>query len=91
MVGGADDKLRMSKKKKRLEGVTQAMVDRCVMEEVRSFLVGVLSSPPANLALFSLESARQLLGLSPGILGLRNTQVWPLTQFFSVSFFVKTH
>ena len=86
MVGGADDKLRMSKKKKRLEGVTQAMVDRCVMEEVRSFLVGVLSSPPANLALFSLESARQLLGLSPGILGLRNTQVWPQTEFFSVSF-----
>ena len=56
----------MSKKKKRLEGVTQAMVDRCVMEEVRSFLVGVLSSPPPNLALFNIESARQLLGLSPG-------------------------
>ena len=71
VVGGADDRLRMSKKKKRAEGVTQAVVDRCVMEEVRSFLVGVLSSPPPNMGVhpgLNLDSTRHLLGFGPGVI-----------------------
>lgn len=42
VVGGADDGLRMGCLKKRLEGVTQSMVDRCLLEEVASFLQSVL-------------------------------------------------
>jgi len=43
IVGGADDGLRLSKKKKKAENVTQCMVDRCIMDEVRDFLHGLLS------------------------------------------------
>ncbi|KAH7952960.1 hypothetical protein HPB49_002984 [Dermacentor silvarum] len=45
VVGGADDALHMCALKKRLEGVTQSMVDRCVLDEVGSFLQWVLSAP----------------------------------------------
>lgn len=31
LVGGADDQLRLTKSKKKLEKVTQSMVDKCVM------------------------------------------------------------
>lgn len=53
VVGGADDGLHMCGLKKRLEGVTQAMVDRCVLDEVGAFLHAVLSAPhmgPAGAA-----------------------------------------
>ncbi|XP_054289184.1 KAT8 regulatory NSL complex subunit 3-like [Macrosteles quadrilineatus] len=44
LVGGADDQLRLTKSKKKLEKVTQSMVDKCVMDEVGDFL-GTLLSP----------------------------------------------
>ena len=65
IVGGADDGLRLSKKKKKAENVTQCMVrafnfkgdflpqvDRCIMDEVRDFLHGLLSGrQPRSLLL----------------------------------------
>ena len=41
IVGSADNNLRMSKRKKRQECVTQSMVDRCIMEEIRDVYASV--------------------------------------------------
>ena len=51
IVGGADDQLRLSRKKKKAECVTQSMVDRCIMDQVREFLVSVLSKQPQSSSL----------------------------------------
>lgn len=42
VVGGADDKLVVSNLKKRLECITQSMVDRCVADEIFVFLSDLL-------------------------------------------------
>lgn len=44
VVGGADNNLHVSTKHKRLLNVTQAMIDRCIVEEIYNFLNHVLSS-----------------------------------------------
>ncbi|XP_040567657.1 uncharacterized protein Rcd1 isoform X2 [Lepeophtheirus salmonis] len=46
IVGEADDALRVSKIKKCLEGITQSMVDRCLIDEIREFTANVLRAPP---------------------------------------------
>ncbi|KAF5269375.1 hypothetical protein FQA39_LY08767 [Lamprigera yunnana] len=45
VVGCADDYLRVNKKKKRAEGITQSAVDRLVVESVGEFISGLLLSP----------------------------------------------
>ncbi|KAL1122662.1 hypothetical protein AAG570_002989, partial [Ranatra chinensis] len=45
VVGAADDQLRISKGKQKAEGITQSMVDRCVVDEVGDFIGTILSNP----------------------------------------------
>ncbi|KAJ8931429.1 hypothetical protein NQ314_015668 [Rhamnusium bicolor] len=45
VVGSADDYLRVNKKKKKSEGITQSIVDRCVVDEVGEFISGIILSP----------------------------------------------
>uniref|UniRef100_A0A7G3ANA9 Putative kat8 regulatory nsl complex subunit 3 isoform x2 n=1 Tax=Lutzomyia longipalpis TaxID=7200 RepID=A0A7G3ANA9_LUTLO len=46
IVGSADDALRVNTKKRRIEKVTQAMVDNMVMDEVAEFATSCLINPP---------------------------------------------
>lgn len=46
IVGAADDHLRITKAKQKIEGITQGMVDHCIIDEVTDFIGNVLSSPP---------------------------------------------
>ncbi|KAH8232956.1 hypothetical protein KR026_002285 [Drosophila bipectinata] len=46
MVGSADDSLRVPKSKRRIEGVTQSMVDAMVIDEVFDFVNRTLNNPP---------------------------------------------
>ncbi|KAL3279731.1 hypothetical protein HHI36_017240 [Cryptolaemus montrouzieri] len=45
VVGSADNFLRVSKKKKRAEGITQSVVDRCIVDEIGEFISGIILSP----------------------------------------------
>lgn len=45
VVGTADDYLRISTSKKILEGITQSMVDRCVLDEIGDFIGSILLQP----------------------------------------------
>ncbi|GAB0097368.1 KAT8 regulatory NSL complex subunit 3 [Sergentomyia squamirostris] len=47
VVGSADDALRVNTKKRRIEKVTQAMVDNMVMDEVADFATSCLMNPPS--------------------------------------------
>lgn len=45
IVGTADDYLRISTTKKVLEGITQNMVDRCILDEIGDFIGSILLQP----------------------------------------------
>ncbi|XP_066599701.1 KAT8 regulatory NSL complex subunit 3 [Prorops nasuta] len=45
VVGSADDHLRISSSKKLSEGITQSMVDRCILEEMGDFVGSILLQP----------------------------------------------
>ena len=46
---GADDNLRVTRSKKKQEGITQSMVDRCITEELAEFLGGILSQSASGI------------------------------------------
>uniref|UniRef100_T1PBB4 Alpha/beta hydrolase n=1 Tax=Musca domestica TaxID=7370 RepID=T1PBB4_MUSDO len=46
VVGSADDALRVPKSRRKIENVTQAMVDTMVVDEVYDFIKKVLTNPP---------------------------------------------
>ncbi|XP_055611932.1 KAT8 regulatory NSL complex subunit 3-like [Uranotaenia lowii] len=46
VVGSADDCLRVCKSKRKIEGVTQSMVDNMIMDEVAEFATNCLLNPP---------------------------------------------
>lgn len=52
VVGSADDQLRMTKTKKRMEGITQNMADRCILDEISDFLGPILAQASARQAPF---------------------------------------
>lgn len=45
VIGTADDHLRISTAKKISEGITQSMVDRCILDEVGDFVGSILLQP----------------------------------------------
>ncbi|GLH05111.1 Uncharacterized protein GBIM_10722 [Gryllus bimaculatus] len=68
IVGSADDLLRVGHTKKQREGLTQSMVDRCILDEVGDFLGSILMSPrPPPLRTISNQSTN--------ITGLTSTEL----------------
>lgn len=47
VVGSADDALRVGKTKRQIEGVTQAMVDNMIVDEISEFASACIVNPPA--------------------------------------------
>ncbi|KAF7993334.1 hypothetical protein HCN44_006394 [Aphidius gifuensis] len=45
VIGTGDDHLRISRNKKTLEGITQSIVDRCIIDEISDFIGGILLAP----------------------------------------------
>lgn len=45
VVGSADNNLIVTKKKRREEGITQSIVDRCIIDEIGEFISGLILSP----------------------------------------------
>lgn len=45
VIGSADDALRVGKTKRKIEGVTQAMIDNMIMDEISEFATASLENP----------------------------------------------
>ncbi|XP_073844658.1 reduction in Cnn dots 1 isoform X2 [Musca autumnalis] len=57
VVGSADDALRVPKSRRKIENVTQAMVDTMVVDEVYDFIKKILTNPPGPRIPTSLNSS----------------------------------
>lgn len=51
VVGSADDHLRINKKKKKSEGITQSIVDRCIVVSM-NYLLSVKGRSPIHKVFF---------------------------------------
>ncbi|CAG2103699.1 unnamed protein product, partial [Medioppia subpectinata] len=71
VIGGANDRLFVSSSKKKFEGITQAMVDRCIADEIYEFVGNVLnpssSSFPANASRVSPSKSTANKSISFGV------------------------
>ncbi|KAK7081582.1 KAT8 regulatory NSL complex subunit 3, partial [Halocaridina rubra] len=56
VVGGADSHLRLSVEKRHIEGVTQSMVDRCIVDEIGDFLSNLLSEGNSSSSSYSYSA-----------------------------------
>jgi regulatory NSL complex subunit 3 len=71
VVGGSDDCLRMSHCRKKIEGMTQSMVDKAIQEKIGEFLFGVftrisvVSDPQPTDAVGIKSPAKKKRGSSP--------------------------
>lgn len=62
VVGSGDDSLRVSKTKRKIEGVTQAMVDNMIMDEIADFATNCLENPPKYKPVTHVNPSRMLDG-----------------------------
>ncbi|CAG2162103.1 unnamed protein product [Oppiella nova] len=71
VVGGANDRLFVSSNKKKFEGITQAMVDRCIADEIYEFVSSVLNpsstSFPSTPSRASPSKSTQQKSISFGV------------------------
>ncbi|KAL7038155.1 hypothetical protein ACKWTF_009474 [Chironomus riparius] len=69
-VGSADDYLRVSKKKRKLEGVTQEMVDNMIVDEIAEFATKCIQRPlpqkPKSIATFGNVTIHRQIDSSTG-------------------------
>uniref|UniRef100_A0A6B2EA73 Putative kat8 regulatory nsl complex subunit 3 isoform x4 n=1 Tax=Phlebotomus kandelakii TaxID=1109342 RepID=A0A6B2EA73_9DIPT len=79
IVGSADDALRVNTKKRRIEKVTQAMVDNMVMDEVAEFATSCLVSPPGPRQMPGGGLNQSTLITSNGIAGTANARKRKMT------------
>lgn len=98
VVGSADDCLRVCKSKRKIEGVTQSMVDNMVMDEIAEFATNCLLNSPrpkqtikdpngqkANLLLSNNSSNLAATGGPPPIAAVPGAREVPSTASVTTS------
>lgn len=71
VVGSADDALRIGKTKRKIEGVTQSMVDNMVADEIAAFCKTCLETPPK----FKTFTPQTMINISQNSTSIPTNQV----------------